>query len=198
MASNGNRNLRHPRFTNPDMVLSYTSGLDVTMAQATQICMTLAVACLLADNIDSRGWPDLPSPPTHTLTLNSKIAEMKNGSFSGLSFLRRLSCMDHTALNIHDQSQGQRLSMIHVLLWEAMLIAIICAAIRDQGGCLWSELPPEAIWKPMIRAAVGCYVQASSFCSDIHDCRLITENERHCHNLHPHPTKETVHTIQEA
>lgn len=41
--------------SDPDMILSCTSDLDVTMPQATQICMTLAVACPLADNMDSSG-----------------------------------------------------------------------------------------------------------------------------------------------
>ena len=88
---------------------------------------------------------------TITLTLNNnKISEMKNGSLSGLSLLKRL--------------------LWSVLPPEAMLMPMTGAAKGDHADF---GLPPETMWEPMLSlAAVG----KEAFFAD---CRLITENEGH-------------------
>lgn len=76
-----------------------------------------------------------------------------------------------------------------VLPLETMLILVIYAAAGSHVdvhvpcchqrlcGCPRSVPPLEAIWKFHVTA--GCDGQESFFCSDIKDCKLIIENERH-------------------
>lgn len=67
---------------------------------------------------------------------------------------------------------------------EAVLISVVCAAIRDpvdvSGLCgsletLWMSLvcALEIMWQSMLQAAAGCYGLFFD------DCRLLIECERH-------------------
>lgn len=75
-------------------------------------------------------------------------------------------------------SKGYR-CLVSVLPPKAMLKTVVCVSYHWRlCGCLWSLLPPEPVWKPMIYDEADCWGQESFFCSGTDDARLIIENER--------------------
>lgn len=66
-----------------------------------------------------------------------------------------------------------------LLLSEAMLMSMGCAANGRPREFLRSMLSLEDIWKFMMHVAADCKRQGSFFCSDFDNFRLTVENERH-------------------
>lgn len=88
---------------------------------------------------------------TITLTLSNKISQMKmNGSFSGLSLLKRL--------------------LWSILPLEAMLISVLSLPGATLISMISATNGNPA--KSKICAAAGCYEQGSFFCNGINDYRL--------------------------
>lgn len=97
----------------------------------------------------------------------------------------KLISLFHAAVWGHVDVLGSSISGGHVCdpcCGGIMLMFTICVAItRGQ----------DEVWKSMIHAAANCHGQRNFFCSNIADCRLIMENERHWRFLwNPSPTKQ--------
>ena len=86
---------------------------------------------------------------------------------------------DH--VDVHDPCYHQRLCRYpcYLLLSEAMLMSVGCAANGRPWEFLWSMFSSEDMRKFMMHVAADCKGQGRFFCSDFDDFRFTFENEIH-------------------